>query len=229
MDRLILWDFDGTLAFRPGMWRGCLIETLDAYEPGHSVCADDLIPWLRDGFPWHAAETPHPQLGTAEAWWAHVGAVLRRAYERVGLAPERAAELAVLARQRYVDCSVGWHLFDDTVPALEQLAGEGWRHAILSNHVPELPALVEGLGLSSFVERTINSATTGYEKPHPEAFAVALRECGHPGEVWMVGDNPVADVAGAEAAGIPAILVRADDGDSRRRAATLLDVAAHVS
>jgi hypothetical protein len=26
MDKVILWDFDGTLAFCPGMWRGCLIE-----------------------------------------------------------------------------------------------------------------------------------------------------------------------------------------------------------
>jgi len=33
---LVLWDFDGTLAERPGMWRGCLVETLDADEPGHS-------------------------------------------------------------------------------------------------------------------------------------------------------------------------------------------------
>ena len=39
-----------------------------------------------------------------------------------------------------------------------------------------------------------------------EAHAVQL--AGNPEEVWMVGDNPVADVGGAEAVGIKAILVR---------------------
>jgi phosphoglycolate phosphatase-like HAD superfamily hydrolase len=33
MEKVVLWDFDGTLAHRPGMWRGCLIETLDLHEP----------------------------------------------------------------------------------------------------------------------------------------------------------------------------------------------------
>jgi len=25
---IVLWDFDGTLAERPGLWRGCLLEVL---------------------------------------------------------------------------------------------------------------------------------------------------------------------------------------------------------
>lgn len=51
MSGLVLWDFDGTLAERPGMWRGCVVETLDAEDPGHSVAPETLIPSLRDGFP----------------------------------------------------------------------------------------------------------------------------------------------------------------------------------
>src|SRR5437588_9596124 len=30
-----LWDFDGTLAERPGMWGGCMLEVLDDHEPNH--------------------------------------------------------------------------------------------------------------------------------------------------------------------------------------------------
>jgi len=173
---LVLWDFDGTLAERPGMWRACLVETLDADEPGHTVFPDALIPFLRDGFPWHHPEDPHPDLCTPEAWWNAVGALLARAYEGVGIAPARAAELAALARTRYVDPAVGWRLFDDTIPALESLATRGWRHVVVSNHVPELPAIVEGLGLSRLVGQVFSSAVTGYEKPHPEAFEPALRD-----------------------------------------------------
>ncbi len=37
----------------------------------------------------------------------------------------------------------------------------------------------------------------------------------------MVGDNPIADVAGAEAAGIPAIQVRGSSGNASGRAGDL--------
>jgi FMN phosphatase YigB (HAD superfamily) len=52
------------------------------------------------------------------------------------------------------------------------------------------------------------SAVTGWEKPNPRFFRHALQAVGNPSRVWMVGDNPIADVAGAEAVGIPALLVR---------------------
>ena len=39
-------------------------------------------------------------------------------------------------------------------------------------------------------------------------FQLALQEMGNPECVWMIGDDPVSDVGGANSAGIPAILVR---------------------
>jgi FMN phosphatase YigB (HAD superfamily) len=226
---VILWDFDETLAERPGGWRACLVEVLDEHEPGHAVGADALRPFLRDGFPWHRPEVAHPELCDPEAWWSHVGVLLARALEGVGIGRSRAGELAGHMRLRYVDSSFGWRLFDDTLPALRRLRWDGWRHAILSNHVPELPALVDGLGLSPLVEVVHTSAATGYEKPHPEAFAGVLEACGRPRAVWMIGDNPVADVAGAAAVGIPAILVRRESPGAARRAADLHEAAAIVA
>jgi putative hydrolase of the HAD superfamily len=208
MDRVILWDFDGTLAHRSGLWDVCLLEVLDEHRPGHGVDRGRLRDLLRDGFPWHRPDVAHPELCEPDAWWAHVEALLATAYEGVGIEGEPARRLAGLVRRRYVDPTCGWSLYDDTVPVLERLRSEGWRHAILSNHVPELPALVGGLGLSSLIDVVLSSAVTGYEKPNPKAFELALDRCGRPHEVWMVGDNPVADVEGATAVGIPAILVR---------------------
>jgi putative hydrolase of the HAD superfamily len=224
----IIWDFDGTLAHRPGMWRGCLIEVLDEHEPGHGIDGDDVRPYLRDGFPWHQPHVAHPELGEPEAWWGAVEPVMARAYERVGLAPARAGELASRVRERYVDPTRGWTLFDDTIPVLERLEEAGWRHLILSNHVPELPALVEGLGLGRLIESVVCSAAIGYEKPHRAAFEVALERCGRPERVWMVGDNPVADVGGAQTVGIDAILVRTPDPGVTRRAADLWGVLAMI-
>ena len=228
MSGVVIWDFDGTLAHRPGMFGGCMVEVLDEHEPGHAVTLDSVRPFLRDGFPWHAPNVAHPELGEAEAWWGRVGAVLARAYEQVGYAPARAAELAQLARRRYVDPANGWALFDDSLPALESLRARGWRHVLLSNHVPELPILVDALGLAELFDAVLTSAAIGYEKPHAEAFALARRAAGEPELVWMVGDNFDADVAGAEAVGIPAVLARRTDDRATRAVATLAELPRYV-
>jgi putative hydrolase of the HAD superfamily len=89
--------------------------------------------------------------------------------------------------------------------------------------VPELAGLVAGLGLEPYVERVFSSALIGFEKPHPALFRHAIRACGSPEQVWMVGDNPVADIAGAEAIGHRAILVHSEVQDVPRRAAGPLD------
>jgi putative hydrolase of the HAD superfamily len=209
-DRAILWDFDGTLAQRPGMWGGCMLEVLDENEPGHGVEPGGFQQSLADGFPWHTPDIAHVHLSDSEAWWEHAERLLARGYEHAGFSAGRAQELARLARQRYVAVEHR-RLFDDTKRVLTDLRRAGWRHVILSNHVPELSVLVSSLGLDNLIEAVVNSAVTGYEKPHPEAFALGRRAAGDPSELWMIGDNPVADVAGAERAGIPAILVRRSD------------------
>jgi len=223
--KLLIWDFDGTLAHRRGAkgWSRLLEETLDAEEPGHGHPAESFRPALRDGFPWHRPEVPHLELcGDADAWWDDVLPLLVRAYEAAGYPPARALELATTARRLYVD-PAAWSLFDDTLPTLERLGGSGWTHAILSNHVPELGAIVASLGLDRFVAVVSCSADTGYEKPHPLAYASVLEQL-EPTEVWMIGDNVVADVLGAEEIGIPAVLVRRPDPRAARFSATLAGV-----
>lgn len=222
--RLAIWDFDGTLAHRGDEtgWSLLLAEVLDREEPGHGHSAASFRPYLRDGFPWHRPDVAHPELREPEAWWASVRPLLARAYEAVGYPPERASELAQVAQHRYVD-PAAWALFEDTVPALERLSAAGWTHAILSNHVPELRRIVAALGLDELVVAVSCSAETGYEKPHPRAFAALLEQL-RPVEAWMVGDNVLADVLGAEALGIPAVLVRRHDPRAERYAETLAGV-----
>jgi putative hydrolase of the HAD superfamily len=224
-DRLLIWDFDGTLAHRRGEtgWSILLAEALEAEEPGHGHTADVFRPHLRDGFPWHRPEVAHPELCEPQAWWASVRPQLARAYEGAGYDHGRALELADAARRLYVDPGVGWSLFDDTLPVLERLTQAGWTHAILSNHVPELRQIVAGLGLDEVVALLSCSAETGYEKPHPQAYASVLDRL-RPAEAWMVGDNVVADVLGAEAVGIPAVLVRRPDPRAARYADSLAAV-----
>ena len=101
-----------------------------------------------------------------------------------------------------------WRLYDDALPILAQLSSRGWKHLLLTNHVPELEKIVRHLGPDRSLHGIFNSAETGYEKPHPDAFRGVLESLPHADAVWMIGDSVDADVAGAESVGIPAILVR---------------------
>jgi putative hydrolase of the HAD superfamily len=218
---VILWDFDGTLARRSGLWSGCLLEVLDEHEPAHGLTREGIRAQMRGRYPWNAPEQAHQHLCEAGAWWAEMERRMAEALFAAGVEQDRTAVLARAAHERFLDASIGWELYADALPALTVARAAGWRAAILSNHVPELARLADELGLAGRFESVFTSAEVGYEKPRPELFRHALAELGEPERVWMVGDNPCADVAGAEAVGIPAVLVRGVRGASRTAPALL--------
>jgi putative hydrolase of the HAD superfamily len=227
-DRLVLWDFDGTLARRPGLWSGCVLEVLNEHAPEHGVARAQIAAALRDGFPWHSPESPHPELGEPEDWWRPIEALLAKTLAGVGIATSDAAALARATRRRFADGSIGWQIYDDAHVALDLLTADGWRHAVLSNHIPELSEIIEQLGLAHHFDHVHSSARIGFEKPHPEAFRIALAASGNPAVTWMVGDNPRADVAGAEAVGLGAILVHSNAATDLCPATTLEQAAAMI-
>ena len=224
-----MWDFDGTLGYRgrDGARLGfstCLVEVLDAHQPGHGIDRRAFHPFLQTGFPWHAPDMTHLHLCDPDDWWDALNPVFARALEGVGLDEQLATELSLGVRARYADPSE-WELYADVVPVLRQLAEGGWRHVIVSNHVPELPGIASGCGLDELIEQVHTSGVTGYEKPHPEMFKIAVRAAGSPDNVWMVGDNVIADYEGAEKLGIDAVLVRHPDPGDRRAAPDLWEAA----
>ena len=224
-DRLVLWDFDGTLAFREGLWSGCAMEVLDAHIPGHGIVVEDVRAGLSKGFPWHRPHERHPHPGDAGRWWHAMEARIADALARAGVERGECAKLARATHARFIDPAVGWQRFEDAVPALTVTATAGWTNAIVSNHVPELADLVTGLGLAPHVDRVFTSALVGWEKPNARFFEHVLTSYGELEQAWMVGDNPVADVAGAEAVGLQAILVRAQTTQARHCAPGALEAA----
>jgi putative hydrolase of the HAD superfamily len=222
--RYLIWDFDGTLGYRDGgAWTASLLETLDLAMPGHTVTLEQLRLYTHAGFPWHQPDQPHLHLTSPEIWWDALYPVLAQAYRGVGLDEGVAWALAHQFRVVYLNLD-RWRLFDDVLSTLDTLSVRGWTHVILSNHVPELGDIVHHLGLTSRIAYTFNSAETGYEKPHPRAFQIALETLPDIEAAWMIGDNFTADVQGAEQAGIPAILVRRSHPDASRYCASLAEV-----
>jgi putative hydrolase of the HAD superfamily len=216
----VVIDFDGTLAFRQGTWSQCLVDVLDDVSPGHHIVAADLRPHLRDGFPWHEPQRPHLHLSTPTLWWNNLGPLFRRSFEGAGVPPALSGVAVERVRHHYCD-PTRFCLFSDTIDALTALKQTGWEVVILSNHVPELSSIVQGLGLDHVVDEVFSSALIGYEKPNPEAFRIALNGA-QPGDCYMIGDNPEADVLGAERIGMRAILVRGTTREPLQHAADLL-------
>jgi putative hydrolase of the HAD superfamily len=203
--KVILWDFDGTLV-KFTSWRLALMDVLDEYEPGHGIDPEKLRPFLRDGFPWHRPDEPHLHLYEPDKWWRALEPLFIRAYQGVGFNYQRSLKMAGQVRRKMKDPG-RYILYDDAIQALHDLKQRGWKHVILSNHMPELPQIVDSLGLSAYIDFCITSGVTGYEKPNPKAFSIVLDADGYPDRVWMVGDNLNSDIKGAESSGIPAILV----------------------
>jgi putative hydrolase of the HAD superfamily len=101
-----------------------------------------------------------------------------------------------------------WQVYADVPERLERWRGAGLRLAVVSNFDSRLLDLLEGLQLRSWLQAVVVSSRAGAAKPSPQPFALALEQLqlrAH--EVWHVGDSPE-DVAGAQAAGVPCVLVR---------------------
>jgi len=225
MPSYLIWDFHGTLGYRAGgIWTASLAKVLEVERPDFAFEIEAIRPHVQSGFPWHTPEVSHTHITSADAWWESLRPLFTKTFQSIGLANDEADRLSRKVREVYADPSE-WRLFDDTRPALDRLSEAGWTHCILSNHIPELAAIVSHLGVLDRFVAVVNSAEIGYEKPHPEAYRRALQELSRPEVVWMIGDSYEADIAGAWALGIPGILVRRKDARAEQWCETLVAVA----
>ena len=107
---------------------------------------------------------------------------------------------ADLLLDRFMDLRHEVELFDDVLPALEQLAGR-YRLLSLSNG----NASLERIGLDRYFHGHVNPRIAGVGKPDPRIFHTACELLDlDPGEVLHIGDHPVEDIQGAMSAGLKA-------------------------
>lgn len=210
---VVFWDFDDTLASRPGRWSGSVVEAVGRVDPQWVVDVELLRQQLRTGFPWHRADVVSGPVTPAQ-WWDRLSLTIVAACEAIGVPWQTARAAAAALPEIYYNVDA-WTLDPEAVAALSAARAAGFRSVILSNHAPELPVLVRDLGLDPFVDTTVVSAAVGAEKPHPMIFRRALElSRADVARSWMIGDNPVADVAGARAVGLQAVLTAPPAGGS---------------
>ncbi|MBM3668170.1 MAG: HAD-IA family hydrolase [Actinobacteria bacterium] len=124
-------------------------------------------------------------------------------------------ELGVEISAEELVSSVRFDPYPDAEPALRDLRGRGLKLVVVSNWDCSLGTVLEASGLSRHLDGAVSSAETGSRKPDPGIFgsALALAGCA-PEQALHVGDTPHEDVAGAEAAGVRALLIdREGEGD----------------
>ena len=207
MSKVIFWDFHNTLAGSPRYFTSSLKRVLNDHEKGINVTDDDLLPWLESGFPWLEPDRDYLEFRDPEIWWTRILSIFENAFVMNGIPRDKAFFYAKETRKHVADPFI-YKLYDDTLDTLKEAKQAGYRNIILSNHIPELPYMAECLGLMEYVDVCISSANVGYEKPNPKIFEIGLEIAGHPKTAWMVGDSIDADIRGAEAVGINAVLIR---------------------
>jgi putative hydrolase of the HAD superfamily len=124
---------------------------------------------------------------------------------------------AAAVRRAMLD-SIRFDAYPDAAPALRDLRARGIRLVVTSNWDCSLPEVLERAGLAGLVDGVVASAIVGAAKPDPAPFEAALRVAGcAPGRALHVGDSVSADVAGAERAGVPAVLLDRAGSHARER------------
>lgn len=92
--------------------------------------------------------------------------------------------------------------------ALERIRSLGYRMAVVSNSDGTMRQTVSRIGFAHLFDGLIDSTVVGFEKPDPRIFDVALETIGaRPERTVHVGDLYAADVVGARAAGVHAVLL----------------------
>ena len=99
-------------------------------------------------------------------------------------------------------------LFDDVLPALDNLKGRGLTLGLISNIERNMSGALDELGLSPRLDVVVTSQDAGANKPQPEIFRFALKKAGiTPAESIYIGDQYQVDVVGARGAGMKGILI----------------------
>lgn len=117
--------------------------------------------------------------------------------------------------QRALLGALRFRAYPDVPAALAELRSGGVRIVVVSNWDVSLDEALERTGLAPLVDGAVNSAAVGFAKPDRRIFAAALELAGvDAADALFAGDSLEADVRGAHAAGIDAVLVKRD-GDAR--------------
>ena len=209
----ILWDFDGTLAYRDGMWTDTLFSVLQRNNI-YTILKEDIRPLLNIGFTWDSPDSPHKDLFLGKNWWEYYEDYFAEVFRLFNIPDSTCKKLSAEVKVEYMD-RTKWHLFPDTKSALIKSLNTGYKNVIISNHIPELSEIVHNLSIEEYFYRIYSSANIGYEKPNKKIYEYVLNDLNTKHTRCIIsGDSYEADIEGAIRSRIEPILVRKENTKS---------------
>jgi putative hydrolase of the HAD superfamily len=101
-----------------------------------------------------------------------------------------------------------WHIYEDVLPALDELASRETKLAVISNWDERLRPLLHALRLDGYFEAFAISFEVGFPKPSRVIFEHAADKLGVPAAAILhIGDSLEMDVEGATSAGFCAVQI----------------------
>lgn len=202
-NKVIFWDFDGTLSCSNKRFENALYESL--LRVGIYADRDTAYGFMAKAYPWKAPFEDHTKQ-TGQLWWKAMfskvdGFCLAHGIEKeLFSAIHRELKILLTAVDNYC-------LYEDTLQTLDACIHKGYRNFLLTNNYPEILENVEKLGIAPYLSGFVVSSLVGYDKPRQELYAYAKALADEPELCYMVGDNPIADIAGGNAAGMKTVCV----------------------
>jgi putative hydrolase of the HAD superfamily len=132
------------------------------------------------------------------------------------LAAELPARAAALGDDALVEVMMGalrFRAFPEVPAVLDELRARGLALVVASNWDVSLHEVLDRTGLAGSFDAVVTSAELGVAKPDPAFLRHAVALVGaDPSEALHVGDTVEEDVAGAQAAGLRAVLIDREGG-----------------
>lgn len=144
--------------------------------------------------------------GLEYRWWR---AIVASTFEQVGVL-EKFDNFDAFYRDLYDHFATAtpWQIYADTLPSLKRWQAMGIELGIISNFDSRLHQVLAVLELVPYFQSVTISTEVGVAKPSARIFQAALvkHRC-TAAQAWHVGDSKAEDYAGAQAAGLRAVLI----------------------
>ncbi|MDA8040446.1 MAG: HAD family hydrolase [Actinomycetota bacterium] len=202
---VVLFDLDDTLIVYNGVAEASWRLVCEQLAPGFGVETDVLLAELLTQRAWFWSLEARSREGRRCPRWAR-GVVAARAMEALGL-EGRDVDLLVDGYERAREASA--HAVPGAVEALRALRKEGAALGLVTNGEARAQRTkLSRFELADYFDYIFIEGERGSAKPSQSCFLEPTNALGaKPGEAWMVGDDPVRDIAGANAAGLRTIWV----------------------
>lgn len=220
MNKVILWDFDGTLGYREGNWEETIFELVDDMKLKTTANFDLVSKLLQSGFPWHEPQKNFTSLIECNAWWEYVMPKFIEIYTSLGFNKFDATLKANQVPKQYAKLEK-WKLYDDAIINLSKLENLHWKNILVTNNIPDFPIILNYLNLNKYFKTVFVSSIMGYNKPHPLIINGYLETLPNNTKIIVIGDREESDIMFAKAIHVEGILVRSNINSQSKKFSNL--------